>query len=70
MTCVCYTIHMRTRHEIGRIGGKQYKLVYDRRKNQQAVDHEYRNEWRWFLWVEGYYHGDFKTKAEAYKDIE
>ena len=56
---------MKTRHEIGRIDGKQYKLAYDQRKNQHAVDHKYRNEWRWFLTVDGDYQGDFRTRTEA-----
>ena len=57
--------------EIGRINGKYYKLVYDRRGNQMASD--YPNEWRWFLWVGGnnndYYEGDFKTKHEAIESV-
>ena len=62
---MCYTLHMRTRHEIGRLNGKQYKLTYDQRKNQHAVDYKYRNGWRWFLTVDGYYQGDFRTRTAA-----
>lgn len=56
---------MRIRHEIGQLNGKRYKLIRDQRKNQHAVDYEYRNEWRWFLTVDGYYQGDFRTRTAA-----
>ena len=62
------------RCEIGRINGKYYKLIYDKRKNQHHCDYKYENEWRWFLWIGGnaskYYVGDFKTKTEALKELE
>ena len=58
------------RHEIGMVDSKQYKLVYDRRGNQQACDYRYAKEWRWFLWVDGYYQGDFRLKREALKYIK
>ena len=58
------------RHEIGMINGQYYKLVYSRRKDQQACDRRYENEYRWFLWIGGntndYFVGDFRTKKEAY----
>lgn len=57
------------KHEIGRLNGKGYSLVFDQRKNQQAVDIEYKNQWRWFLTVNGDYQGDFSTKTEALKSI-
>ena len=47
------------------IGGKRYKLRYDQYKNQQYIDHRYRNIWRWFLWVDGHYQGNFRLKREA-----
>jgi len=58
-------MRLKQRHEIGRLNGRRYQLVYDQRKNQHAVDYKYRNEWRWFLIVDGFYQGDFRTKAEA-----
>jgi len=61
------------RCEVGRIDGKHYKLVYDRRGNQQYCDPEYKKEWRWFLWVGGNdadsYVGDFALKREALEAI-
>ena len=57
------------RSEIGWLNGKRYKLIHDKRGNQHHCDDEYKNHWRWFLWIGGnsnnYYRGDFRTKAEA-----
>ena len=61
---------MRARHEIGVVNGKPYKLVCDKRKNQMACDHMYRNEWRWFLWIDSDYQGDYKTKVVAIARLE
>ncbi|HDY87755.1 MAG TPA: hypothetical protein ENH82_06505 [bacterium] len=60
---------MKHKSEIGRINGEKYNLVYDKRGNQVACDYEYRNEWRWFLWINGDYEGDFRTKKEAFKHV-
>jgi len=64
---------MAIRNEIGRRHGKYYKLIYDKRKNQQACDKRYANEKRWFLWIGGntedFYVGDFATKTKAYHFI-
>lgn len=65
-----YSLGMRTRCEIGRYNGKRYKLVHDQRKNQYGVDYKYRNEWRYFLTVEGEYIGDFRTKTEALSEVK
>lgn len=56
---------MKIQHETGRLNGKQYKLVHDQRKDQDAVDYKYHNEWRWFLTVDGDYQGDFRTRTAA-----
>ena len=61
---------MEATYEIGRINGKPYKLRHDQRKNQHACDPEYRNEWRWFAWIDGDYQGDFRLKSEAIKHIK
>ena len=62
------------RCEIGRVSGKYYKLICDTNGNQQAIDPEYANIWRWFLWIGGnsndYYEGDFRLKREALEHVE
>lgn len=60
---------MRTKHEIGRLNGKDYLLVFDQLKNQQAIDVKYRNQWRWFLTVNNEYQGNFSTKKKALDSI-
>ena len=57
---------MKTKHELGRKNGKPYTLEYDKRKYQMACDYEHRNEWRWFLHVDGDYVGDFRTRKDAF----
>ena len=60
----------RIRHEIGMVDGKNYKLVHDQFKNQQYIDHRYRNIWAWFLTVDGDYQGNFRLKREALEHIK
>jgi len=52
--------------EIGMVAGVRYKLIRDKRGNQGFCNPEWYNEWRWFLWVDDNYVGDFRTKAEAF----
>ena len=60
---------MKYRCEIGRLSGLKYTLVHDQYKNQQAIDYKYENLWRWFLFIEGDYQGDFGQKKQAIKHI-
>ena len=59
----------RRRNENGFIAGRAYRLLYDRRGNVQACDSEHRREWRWFVWNDQEYVGDFKLKCDALASI-
>lgn len=60
----------RPRHEIGMVNGRKYKLRYDQRQNVHHCDYRRLKSWRWFLWVDGYYQGDFNLKRDAIEHIE
>ena len=42
--------------------GLRFTLEYDQRCNQMASDY---NDWRWWLWVDDEFVGDFESKAAA-----
>lgn len=52
------------------VNGKAYKLRYDQRKNVHYCDYRWAKAWRWFLWVDGFYQGDFKLRRDAIEHIE
>jgi hypothetical protein len=60
----------KTRHEIGMINGIPYKLSFDQLENQQYCDDRYKKTWLWFLWIDGYYQGNFRLKREAIEFAE
>ena len=56
--------------EIGVLQGTKYLIIHDKLKNQQACDDKYKEQWRWFLWINGEYIGDFSSKKKALDNIK
>ena len=57
-------------YEVGVMNGEHYRLRYDQRQNVQPdCDYRWRKTWRWFLWANGDYQGDFNLRREAIKHL-